>query len=83
MTSTRVLFTANRFDAVLGGKDWATSRENVRNIAVSGRSLRGGPLTGGIRRRVRLTMADGSDELFVVTNPDETAKELSRLLGAR
>ena len=81
VTSSRVLFTANRFDAVLGGNDWATGRENVQGVGMSDRSLKGGPLTGGLRRRVRLTMTDGSDELFVVKKPDETAAELSRLLS--
>ena len=83
LTTTRLLFTANRFDAVLGGRDWVARRQGVQAVGVSGRSLKGGPFSGGIRRRLHLTLADGSEELFVVRSPDETAAELSRLLAAR
>ena len=57
--------------------DWP--RESVIGVDVSGRSAH--PFAGFLRRRLRLRLADGSAELFVVNHVDRLAEYLRNELG--
>lgn len=80
LTTHRLIFTANRLDRRTRGRDWQTLRENLAGADVAGRTLANGPFSGGSRRRLEITLADGSQELFVVWRPDHDAAALARLL---
>jgi hypothetical protein len=79
VTAERLLFVANRMDHRMRGLDWEVGRDLVNGYGVANRSLARGPLSGGIRRRLRVTLADGTEGLFVVRRPDATAAALSAL----
>lgn len=77
VTSQRLVFTANRIEARMRGIDWETPLETVSDCAVADRELKKA-LAGGMRRRLRLVLTDGSEELFVVKDAEEAAKEIRR-----
>jgi hypothetical protein len=77
MTTMRLIFTANRLDALLHGHDWSVPREAVNESCVAEMTLENGPLSGGLRRRLRVELAGGEHELFVVWDPDQASSRLS------
>ena len=77
VTSRRLVFTANRIEARMRGIDWEAPLETFRDCGVADRDLKK-TLAGGMRRRLRLVLADGSEELFVVKDAEEAAKEIRR-----
>jgi hypothetical protein len=80
LTSERLVFTANRMVARMGGRDWAAPRRALVGFAVADRALKEA-LGGGLRRRLRVNLNDGSEELFVVKDADDTAERLTDLLN--
>lgn len=77
-TQSRIAFAPTPKNEELGGHHWSADLSGVRGIGTMPRTwnLR----DGGLRTRLRLTMSDGHDELFVVTNVKRAIKELSGLL---
>ena len=82
LTSSRLIFTANRMDAALAGDDWSVPREAVNDSTVSQITLAGGPFTGGLRRRLRVELPGGIHELFVVRDPAQASSRLTELLAS-
>ncbi len=81
LTTARLLFSPNAIDARLGGKPWACTRDQVASIGVEpGRFAFRELFSGGLRPRVRIDLAGGGCELFVVARADERAAELRELL---
>src|SRR5437588_7561757 len=81
LTTGRLIFMANRFDAVLRGRDWSVPTEKIENLGVAERTASGGPLSGGMRRRLQVRLVGGDKELFVVKNAEWATGELSQLLA--
>jgi hypothetical protein len=79
ITGRRVIFEPNSVEAVLGLSRHAWSRSAIATVALAPRGLN--LLGGAVRRRVRLTMLDGSTELFVVNRPQELEDRLAELIG--
>lgn len=80
LTSRRLVFTANRFDHRMGGQDWGTPLDTIEDFAVADRAVREA-LAGGLRRRLRVVLADGSEELFVVRDADKATQRLRQLVS--
>ena len=70
VTNLNLRFVANRFDRFTGGRDSVLPRAEVRSVEVAARSMKGGPFSGGLRRRLHV-VAKGGGELFVVNFTDE------------
>jgi len=79
VTAERLLFVANRMDHRMWELDWEVDCDLVTGYGVADRSLARGPFSGGMRRRLRVALADGTEEFFVVKDPDATAAALSTL----
>jgi hypothetical protein len=77
LTDKRVLFLPHRIDRLFGGRPWIRERAE---ITVGESSRRGGPFTGGGRKKLVLRVADGTDEVFVVNRLSEKLAELEKLL---
>jgi hypothetical protein len=69
LTGTRLLFEPNRVDAATGGENWSAPLTDIKSVGKQPRD--GNPLNGGLRDRLRLMLADGSAELFVVNRLDK------------
>jgi hypothetical protein len=74
LTATRLLFEPNRVDARTGGHQWTAPLADI--IAVGTEPRDGNPMSGGLRERLRLTLADGSAELFVISHLGEVIRVL-------
>lgn len=79
-THSRIAFAPTRKNEELGGHHWSADLSSVQEVGTMPRTwnLR----DGGLRTRLRLTMDDGHDELFVVFNVKHAAAELSGLIAA-
>jgi hypothetical protein len=67
VTTRRVIFAPNVFDRLLRAKVWSCPITAVESVGTSGRTLED-PLSGGARRRLRLSLSGNQQELFVVNN---------------
>lgn len=74
LTSERLLFAPHLLDAALGGKPCAIELASV--VAVDKHRKGANPLGGGMRDRLRVTSADGSEEMFVVNRLDAVIERL-------
>src|SRR5689334_4372495 len=81
LTNTRLAFMANRLEALLRGQDWAVANDNIVGVGGADPTPSGGQFSGGLRRRLRLSLVDGSEGFFVVADPDKAVAELSALLN--
>lgn len=79
LTATRLLFRPNRFEAAIGGQRWSTPLSTIRSVSIQ---LRGGNvLKGGLRDRLRIDLADGSAELFVVDQINEVIRVIDHAIA--
>lgn len=74
LTNKRVIFLPYFFDAMLSGDQWLVERSNVAKVDTV--QPDGGMFSGGLRERVRVSLKDGSESLFVVTDPRDTAHKM-------
>lgn len=79
LTSRRLVFNANRIDHRMGGRDWATPLDTVKGFGVADRAVKQA-MAGGLRRRLRVVLADGSEELFVVRDAEKAVQKLRQLI---
>jgi hypothetical protein len=81
LTSRAVVFMPNRLNR---RRDLVSTRIPLAQVVAVGTLAPSRLLTakrsGGLRRRLRLQMLDGADELFVINHPERAAEELRRLL---
>ena len=75
VTDRNLRFVANRLERFSGGQDITIARGVVKSIEVAERSARGGPFSGGLRRRLNVVTIDGG-ELFVVNGAEQVAQRL-------
>jgi hypothetical protein len=72
LTDRRIVFTPHLIDAALAGKGWAAPLDSIADVGVQEPGTgRGKALGGGARKRLRIALRDGSDELFVANKLDE------------
>jgi hypothetical protein len=77
-TRRRVWFTPHRADP---RREWTAELREIRSVDKAPRTY--GPFNGGLRQRLRLTMADGSSEIFVVLGLDQAIADIQPLVAAR
>lgn len=78
MTRGRLLFEPSRFDAAFRGQAWECWLTNISGV--SNEAAGGDLLSGGLRKRLRLDLADGSAELFVVNHVHEAMEIVRRAM---
>jgi hypothetical protein len=72
LTDRRILFCPHLIDGLLGGKRWATETRSVAEVGIEPKgSGKASKLGGGMRDRLRIRSADGTEELFVVKRLEE------------
>ena len=78
----RLTFRPHRFDRATGGEGFDVSTSDVASVDSAPRrwGLRG-LLDGGVRRRLRIRLADGREMLLVVNRVERRVEELRSLLG--
>ncbi len=79
LTQERLTFEPNRVDAITGGRNWQAPLGHI--AGVSRQSPDGNAFSGGLRSRLRLDLADGSVELFVVNHLDEVVGAIRQATG--
>jgi hypothetical protein len=82
-TDRRLLFQPNRLDAMLRGKIWNCDFADITDVGEQQRQLAAPVLgrTARNRRRLKVTLRNGSSELFVVNNVSGAIDELQRAVG--
>jgi hypothetical protein len=80
LTDRRLVFESHRIGR--GGKLWSTPLSEVARVTVADRDLTG-VFSGGLTNRLRVELAGGEEELFVVRKVAEVAKELSEAAAVR
>jgi TIR domain len=79
LTATQLLFEPNRFESAIGGQQWSTPLGTIRSVGIQ---LPGGNvLKGGLRDRLRIDLADGSFELFVVDQINEVIRVINQAIA--
>ena len=78
LTDRRLVFCPQWIDAITGGQRWSVGLSEVSGVGVQPKG--GDRLGGGLRDRLRLELADGGHELFVINHLSELVE---RLDGAR
>lgn len=76
----RLAFSPHGFDRALFANDWSVPLAEIASFEVEPVNL-GHFFGGGLRKRLAVVTRDGQRELFVVSNVEETARELSSLAG--
>ena len=74
VTESRVIFEPNSQEASIGLAQNEWSREELASTDVAPRGWN--PISGALRRRLRLTLRDGTVLLFVVDDPSSLITEL-------
>lgn len=74
LTNVRLLFEPNRVDAATGGQRWSAPVNAIVSVGIQPRD--GNAFSGGLRNRLRLDLADGSIELFVISKLDDAVRTL-------
>lgn len=79
LTTRRLIFDPNSIELTLkvGRRVWESSDIVSVEVAPRGANLFG----GAVRRRLRLRLADGTNELFVVNNPEALRHQIDEALG--
>jgi|1186.fasta_scaffold665564_2 hypothetical protein len=80
VTGDTISFSPHAFDRALAATDWSVPLSQVASFEVEGVNL-SQPFGGGLRKRLAVVTSDGQRELFVVSKPADTARELSELVG--
>ncbi len=80
LTETRLIFTPNVLDSMLLAKVWQADLRDIGAVDVAGRN--GSPVSGGLRRRLRVSCDDGQ-HLFVVNDPEDVAERIRGHLPIR
>jgi hypothetical protein len=83
VTVTRMLFVPNRMDMATGGSEWECALSDVSAVSVEPARLAVPFLghAGKLRRRLRVELAGGDVELFVVNHVDEAAEALREAIA--
>jgi hypothetical protein len=77
----RLAFSPHGFDRAFAATDWSVPLAEIASFETEGlnpKQLFG----GGLRKRLAVVTRDGQRELFVVSKPDDVARELAGLAGA-
>jgi hypothetical protein len=82
VTTTYLRFRPHLFSRGPRGHalDWRWSE--IASIDLSHRTFRKGPFAAGLRRRVRVRLIDGHEELFFVRKPHARSAQLRRIHDA-
>jgi hypothetical protein len=75
LTNLRLLFCPHGVDAALAGEFWQTPLTEIAEVARQKKDLRAS-MSGGLRTRLRITVRDGSTELFVINKLDDVIAEI-------
>ena len=79
LSASRLLFKPNRIEAAVGGQQWSAPLCTVRSVCIELRD--GNLLKGGLRDRLRVDLADGSFELFVVDRINDVIQVISQAIA--
>lgn len=72
----RIGFAPHGFDRSTGGRSFDRPLVDLDSIDLVPRTLH--PFNGGLRKRLRLRLSDGSEALFVVTGPAKVGERIGR-----
>ncbi len=78
LTNQRLLFVPRGFN-IKGHTPWSVDRAMISGIDVAGRTWQ--PYNGGMRRRLLIRCADGSQQFFVINRVDAAVKDLRERLS--
>lgn len=81
LTNMRVLFCPHVVDAALAGEYWHAPLSAIIELGRQKKDLRAS-MAGGLRTRLRVTLNDGSVELFVVNKLDDVISEIESARSA-
>ncbi len=75
LTNLRVVFCPHTVDAALAGEYWWAPLQDIAEVGKEKRNFRQ-IYGGGLRTRMKITLRDGTAELFVVNKLDNAIEEI-------
>lgn len=72
----RIGFAPHAFDGSTGGELFDRPLADLDSVDLAPRTLH--PFNGGLRKRLRLRLSDGTEALFVVMGPAKVGERISR-----
>jgi hypothetical protein len=81
LTQGRLIFEPSRLDGAVGGNRWWAPLSTIRRV--SSQQPDGRVTAGGLRTRLRLDLADGAVELFVINRLDEVVQVIGQAAARR
>jgi hypothetical protein len=76
LTSQALIFEPNRLDGLMGGKARRVALTDIASVAIESGGVPKSPLSGGIRRRMRLNLTGGASELLLVSDLDSRIRDV-------
>lgn len=76
LTNQRLIFSPNVVDRLTGQKEWSCALADISTIETKSAAL-DKPLAGRLHQRLKVTLAEEIEELFVVKDPDEVISLLN------
>jgi hypothetical protein len=75
LTDRRLVFCPHWVDAATGGKTWSLPLADIARVGITPKG--GDRFAGGLRDRLRIELASGDQQLFVIKRLDEVTARLS------
>ena len=79
LTDRRLIFKPNSIDASVGLRASQWPIRSIDRVSVAPRNYN--PLSGGLRRRLRVDLTDGTRELFVVGDAEQLTDTITAHLS--
>ena len=79
LAGRRLAFIPNAFEGLLGAKPWLADVDRI--VGISREPKGGSVLVGGTRERLRLHLADGEIQVFLVRGLDRVEADLRKLIS--
>jgi hypothetical protein len=80
VTTSHVRFRPHALDGATGGRSFDCEHGQIEAVDVAPVSLLAGP-PGWLRRRMRIRLVEGRDELYLASRVDATVPEVSRIVS--
>lgn len=76
LTSQALIFEPNRLDGLTGGRSRRVPLADIASVGVEAGGVPKSPVSGGIRRRMKLELANGARELLLVSDLDTRIRDV-------
>jgi hypothetical protein len=77
----RLVFRPHAIDRALFANEWNVALADVTVVEVADREIKSNVFGAGLRKQLRVALADGTEARFVVNRVEQVAAELGELIA--